>query len=498
MVKNDKTVNECARATALRWVLNFLLVLVVVLGLKTASIAQERISVGLRSQDWFFMWPRGQSLAEQQGLNASEKLRWQITEANLKRYKELGAEWNLVILVQGEDGPDGFMRARRAVREYQRYGVQPVFRIIENPAVYRTLRRIPDEAFGFSRTYYDWVRAIAEQFRNDVRLYLIGNEIDSDLSLNLHGKNRQLYTGFRVSYVQYEKLIFTGHKAIKEVDSKLKVADHGVSGFAHGLAVADDLIRQGRLGEAQRFWNEFHFNRRNIAWAAARLSRLLSDSSMQRRIKIARNTFLRSKYCDYVQLHYYGGWKALQSVIDWTQKTMIKGGNLKPIIATEIGYARPTRKGSRGRVPDMEAFSQEDHAVNLVKSFTTLISYGVSMIEYWQMRSTNPDAIPAPLYKAADRPECFEAYRAAEALRVLAVRVNGSRIDQLSNPVIENVHITTLKGDRKLSILWADGNAEIPKSMFSGLTRIEGIYGRPNLGADGKIMIGSQPIYVHW
>ena len=459
-------------------------------------IDNDRISIGLRAQDWFFMWRDGRSLSQSVQLNRSEVLRWKTSEENLKRFQELNAEWNLIIVVQDQDDNERFKRVRSAIAFYKQCGIRPVLRVIENPSIYMELYDSEDITFGYSERYYQWIKRLAEEFQNDIRCFLIGNEVDADLSLNINGELKKNNKIRNITYAQYKKVLYTAYKAIKDVNRDIQVGNHGASGFALALSVADDLVRAGKDEDAAAFWDHFTFNRYGVKWSQNRLKHLLRSKELSRRINIVKQSFKDPHSCDYIQLHYYGGWRAFDTILNWVDLQNGKGGRQRQIIATEIGYELPRKTGTNKSLPDMHRYAEDDHAIHMVKNFMLLLSHEVLQIEYWQVRSNNNRAIPAPLYHATEEPLAFNPVKAEKAFRTIGKYLNGATMKKITRN--EGLFINHFqKGDTNVFIIWSDANRFIELEPYDEEYELLDMYGS-SIRTDFSrlIRVGPQPVYI--
>ena len=412
---------------------------------------------GAWTQIWPWMWRGGLSMKAAPALEQGQWFRWRFAVANLRRYAHSGFAWNLVVLRQGKDGPDGWRRARAIVEAQRRLGIQTLFRLIEDPEIYRVAAEDRKQIDSLLLEYERWVRSLAAEFKGEVKYYAISNEIDHDFSANLLRRHKRVMA----EYGRYRRLLGLAYRAIKQEDPEARVMDHGVSAYTLGLAVANELWRTEGLRAAFEFWKKFNFHRVGNM-ELVRFLRLLSRSDSKRRIRIANETFEVHCDCDFHQLHWYFNPDALQDVLEWIKaRSAVKGA--RPLILTELGYRMPTQKGKGwdGRdmnVADFSRYSQTEHAASLVKAVALLVGYGVRHIQYWQLRVHHERDASAQLYMPAQEVDDFVptkalgAYERMVQLLSAPLKSSGCKIlqdltDCMMRRARDTVHIAWAHGE---------------------------------------------------
>lgn len=460
----------------------------------------EPISLGLESHIWYFMWAGGKSLKETPTVTAPDKIKWNVIESTLDKYAELGAQWNLVLIYQAIDGPDGFARAKRLVDEHQKRGIKVVFRLIEAPSVYDNLDDKESSAYGFNKTYYQWIKSVAETFQTQVQYFLISNEVDHDI-----GFNQAKYEKAKsVTYDQYRKVLDTAYMAIKGVNPKLMVVDHGLSAFSLGLAIMEDMVSSGHSDEAYEFWKEYQYGREKDYGSKMSMKWLLSRDDVKLRVQVVRKTLMNPGKSDLIQIHYYASWRALPKTLDWLTAKMQEGRSVRPMFAAEVGYRFPTKPGTSwdGRkmdVADFSRYSEEEHAISMVKDFAILFGAGVSHAEWWHSRFHHARDNNATLYKGTEIASEFVPYKAANAYRMMATTLNGF----MRNPkrMIPSTDISEFRfsGPKDVSVVWSDKEVVLKTKDMPPIQEIQGIYGgQQAINPNGALTFGPEPVYIFW
>lgn len=389
----------------------------------------QGISLGIHSPVTPFMWKGGESIVGSD-LSELQRKRWLYLQKNLDQIKGWGGTWNVVPVYQWLDGENNFVRLRRVVAEHERRGLEVVFRVIEAPEVYGRLGDDGDDQ-GYDRVYYRWVQSLAREFGGQVKCFLIGNESELDLGNSYHWKP-DAPKHLRLTYDQYAKVLDTAVRAIKAVDPELQVGNSGFSDKSLALAVAQSIYDEQGITEAQAFWEDWKAVGGVKAEGRIGLYRLLHDEEMQRRIDFVRRAAREPQGSDLFQLHYYGGWRGLPTVLDWIAKEMRAGNAKRPLIAAEVGYRvrsikHKTKEGRKRFESDWEHYSEQEHAANTVRNFAILAGNGVTRVLYWSMRESGSSGLALRLFPPTDDADAFPANQVTRAFRALGAALNGTR-----------------------------------------------------------------------
>lgn len=453
---------------------------------------------GLETQIWPHMWEHGLDEKNFEELNSHKKLQWETSEENLKVYKNLGVTWNVVVIRHSLKKTVDFKRLHRVIDEHKDAGVSVVFRLVEDPKVYGALSNNPNNVFEYNREYYNWVYSIADEFSDEVIYYLVGNEVDHDLGHNLPKYKKTIVSGG-----DYVKLLRTARAAIKDVSDKLKVVDHGVSSFTLGLAVADFINKKDGFDAAAKFWSNFRYQRKTD-FNKRRLKKLLVSEEIRHRINIAKATYLNCMYYDAVQIHHYFSPSVLPEIIRWIRMVMFESGCDTELIATEIGYRVPFKKGKgwAGRpknVADWEKYSSVEHAEVLVKDMTILMSYGIDKILYWQARFHHDKNPTATLYQSTGVPMEFIIRPAGIAYKFFIYLMKNS--SPVKQPIIGERDVTEyvfLSSDF-ISVIWADDYRYLDLQKLPKIKYIYDVNGNSiSFDKNTRLAISTTPLYIVW
>lgn len=461
---------------------------------------EDAISIGVQTQIWHDMWQYETAI---DGRSVNDSFRKSVAAANLTRYGELNAEWNLVVLRQGRDGNDNFRRAIKAVEEHHKNGIQVVFRLLEDPSVYNELEVGKSNGYGYHREYYRWVRSVAQKFHGQVKFYAIGNEVDHDIRYYYPDKRRKSDSIY-VDYNDYLKLLETANKAIKSVNKSLRVINHGPSATSLLMAVADDIRKAEGINAAHAFWASAQDGQGGYSHSKLRFSKMLLSPGNRKKIDVARRSFANPGACDLVQLHYYHHWTGLGKVVEWIRKTSATTENARQIIVTELGYVgpwlmRPDAFGKLRKKSDEAKYSRQEHAADMVKSITILASHGVSLIQVWQMRFHHDKSPVKRLYPAPVRMTDFSENYASRAFREIAGALNGAKTVAQERIRIEGVTEYSFCGRFCATIAWSmGGEMRIPSEVLSQAEEVKRVDGNVLAFVGNGVTIDARPIIIFW
>lgn len=463
-----------------------------------ASVEQSQpISLGIHTPVTPFMWKGGVPIGGAE-LDSVKRQRWMYLEKNLDNVTAWGGQWNIVPVYQWLDDATNFARLHRVVSEHEKRGIKVVFRIIEEPEVYTRFSEVETEEYGYDEKYYRWMRSLAREFGPKVKCFLVGNESELDLGHTYHWKS-DAPKHLQLTYDQYRKVLSTAVRAVKSVDPGIEVANSGFSDKSIALAVAQSINEKHGITEAQRFWEDWKGVGGVRAEGRLGLYRLLEDDDVQRRIEFVRRSVSEPMGSDLFQIHYYGGWRGMQPMLDWINAEMRASGSVRPLIAAEVGYRinSTKRKGADGKTrfeSDWDHYSEDEHATNTVRNFTILAGNGVTRSLYWAMREAGASGLAVRLFPPTDDVDAFPATRASQSFRVLATALNGVRVQAPGAPLPAGVWAYRFKGEYEFSIVWTDGGVVTP--AIKAARQIRDIEGQTHVIESLSSTLLSEPLYL--
>jgi hypothetical protein len=461
-----------------------------------------QVSLGLRTQMWPQMWSEGMDPAKKAKLNKVAQAQWEVSEANLHRYAELGGNWNVVIARQRIDEPETFERLKNIIQVHRSLGIEVVLRIIEKPEVYQEFSS-DFGAKGYHSEYYDWVSRLTAAFADDVQYYLVSNEVDHNIDANLLKRGKPNF----ISYDDYDRLLKTAAKAIRANDPDANVADHGVSSYSLGLAISDYIRKEQGILKAYEYWKTY---KNDGIWQNDPLifDRFLANPDTQRRISIVNRTIAEAREADHFQFHLYHNEAVLPEVLDWLNARMAEANNVKPLIATEIGHRIPHTTGTswdgrKENIADMSGYSQRNHAEVLVKKFATLAGHDVSYIMYWAMRMHHHRTPSASLFLGDLDAKNFTQTEQATAYQYLAATINGRMVTGSTlteEGILSYQFRDPTKNNPDFSVAWSrSGEQRIPSSRLRKLRSVRDIDGSTiSYESETDLMLSERPVYLFW
>jgi len=201
--------------------------------------------------------------------------------------------------------------------------------------------------YGYSKSYYNFVRAFVERFKDDLKIIVIENEVTA----------KNFWTGTMDEYV---RLFKTARKAIKDVNPDILIADSGLASPVWGICIAREWLDNSSRSEEEIFKFYKGYTRRMKRYSRhplrnmGDLKRELYLPQIDRIYKDALYLLRQLKdYIDVVNFHYYEPVEYLDEVVSWIRLHM---GGEKLIMSNEYGIR------SRG-----SAFETEDELAREIK-----------------------------------------------------------------------------------------------------------------------------------
>jgi hypothetical protein len=465
-------------------------------------VSGDPVYIGLQTHTWHDLWEHHVPDGNTEVRGFSSDKRRIVAAENLLKYRELGARWNVVHVYQERDSEREIKRLQRVLDKHRENGIDVVFRLYEDPDIYSDVLDAADSEYGYHEQYFNWVTRLAREFGDEVDTWLISNEIDHDLRFNTIDRRKPPHQ-YYIEYEDYRKILDTAYAAIKQVNTKLVVADHGISSTSLALAVADQMIREGNPRLAHDFWKIFRNNQGLYAKSFPHFLKLFGSPHWRRKINIARTSFNRPGKCDAFQLHFYGNWQALPEILDWIRKTAGNAGTERPVLATEVGYIMPWREavdtdGKTYKQRDDTRFSEQEHAESLVKTLSILTGSGIGMLQYWQMRFHHDRAIVARLFHAPDKAGEFRPLKAALAFQTLTHQLNSlvADVDRLESTGLTEF---AYSGETQISVVWSDTGTSIPAKTLESIEQVIDMYGTPlSIDKGESLPVNERPLYLQW
>ncbi|MCD6220291.1 hypothetical protein J7K43_07915 [Candidatus Calescamantes bacterium] len=179
-----------------------------------------------------------------------------------------------------------------------------------------------DEKYGYSRTYYNFVHEVTKRYKGKFPIVVVENEVTA----------RCFWLG---TMEEYLKLVITAKKALKDVDSQIKVADSGVASLCWGILMIDEMVKKGKEKEAFNFYKSY------FSQAYGKKIHSVKELKYFLKSKTAREHIKKLEYLlprlrntvDILNFHYYENSSLFPQLISFIRKKM---GNI-PLMNNELG-----------------------------------------------------------------------------------------------------------------------------------------------------------------
>ncbi len=176
--------------------------------------------------------------------------------------------------------------------------------------------------YGYSQSYYNFIKKIAEHYQGKFQIVVIENEVTAD----------NFWCG---TMDEYLRILATAKKAFKDTDPEVKIADSGIPSTLWGFLMTKEKLDKGMEKEAFDFYNSYFKN--SFISKAKTLAELKGDlEKSPLRENIEKAEYLMEKLPDHVDIinfHYYEPAELYPELIAFIKK---KTKN-KPLMTNELG-----------------------------------------------------------------------------------------------------------------------------------------------------------------
>lgn len=200
-----------------------------------------------------------------------------------------------------------------------------------------------NKAYGYSKSYYNFVKEVAHHYKGKCPIVVIENEVTA----------KNFWSG---TMDEYLRLVATAGKAFKDVDPDVKIADSGIPSTLWGYLMVKDIFRQGKPEQAFDFYKAY-FKDSFVRQVNSIQELKIALEKQREAIENAEYLLERlNKVVDIVNFHYYESPEILPKLIAFIKK---ETGDL-PLMNNELG--------ARAKLdyPDREKKASED----MIKKFT--------------------------------------------------------------------------------------------------------------------------------
>lgn len=338
--------------------------------------------------------------------------------------------------------------------------------------------------YGYSRSYYTFVKQFITHYRGHFDFVAIENEVNSSL-----------FWGGTAD--EYLRLIRTAYKAIKEADPNVQVIDSGMVSGMWGLCIARDWLASGYRSEAETMQMALAYYRRAaqtgvIPIRTAQDVRFwLAQPAVQQNCDMVTTILSRLQgTVDALNFHFYEDYSVMHYVTEWIDRRTQMAGYTRPRLTNEIGQ--------RG---DLAYAQGAQHARDVFKTLITAASLNLQAVTWFS--GNLRDQPIAELFEGDGnwRPAAFTYWLVVNTLqnqyRFQSAAATGPALYRY---IFQDV----ATGQPTLEAAWAEGDSQ-PVTLMApvGSTAatvtdyqgIQQVY--PVENGQITLTIGD-PVFIHW
>jgi hypothetical protein len=354
-----------------------------------------------------------------------------------------------------------------------------------DPALSRPPRDLlaePDPEFGYSRTYYDFVRAFVARYREQLSHLVVENEIDHpqywDTQSDPDGSS-------------YLRLLATAYKAVKDVEPRIRVTDSGLSSTLLGLCIARRYleVEQRSAIDVFEFLHEYLQPLRRSVTPPEDLPRLSAVEDLGPFLSAAPScapldNLLAQGTVDVWNFHYYEGHRSLPAVAEhFLRADALHGRPPRPLLANEISCRQQAGETARDQARCLFQNLVTAQALGL----ETAAWYGVAGQAGLSVWDSAGNTLPA---SASYR---LLATRLGDKVKATSPPERGPELFRANASGIRAVALWSWDGAVHSLDLPAPGNASARVFDYLGGTRL---VSEP--GQSLQIDVGTDPLLIVW
>lgn len=338
-------------------------------------------------------------------------------------------------------------------------------------------RKIPSMPPRHMGDYYNFVSEFAAHYKGQVSRYSFENEAAAEAN-------------WGSSPESYFDLLCIAHQAVTDADPQALVLNSGISSSALGLLMANDMLEDGHAEAAVDFLGRYyaHFAPGRVSGHPVRiatvtdLEAVLNDPIAQRVLTWAPQLFANHSCYDALQVHYYGPWDQLETVLSWLRSQLAAQGADKPIEIWELGYGWQ----------DASSYDELRHAQDTTKLLVTALGEGSDFAIYWRFTDwaeRQGTGVTGLIGNNVPRP-------AATAYRITAEKlagvVSGERLEL--EPALWAYRFAKETGD--LYVVWSTEPMVARLPIESSTVTITDTTGHTASGDPRALSVGASPVFV--
>lgn len=343
----------------------------------------------------------------------------------------------------------------------------------------KDLSNVWDERYGYSKTYYNFVYNLAKHLKGYINHFIIHNEVNS-------------LRFWHAAVGQYLRLRKTAYKAIHDANPEAIVIDNGLASPVWGIAIVDDLLRQGKDNEAVDFGNSFFARQVSSPFKTGedilKHAEQKRGREKQRAMEFAREIFKEPAF-DWFSFHFYDNVESLPQVISWIKEQMGKNGYERSMIISECGYA-----DSRGSLDD--PLVQKKAARDLVKMHLIAFSQGILQLHWLPIQEEFPEAGKLNTNLKGLFSKTGEIRPAGRAWKFLnSILLKDFRVSKIDFPGVQLFAIES-KGE-KVFAAWSDEPAALfASSLGKDRFKVMNIFGEVIEDSVASVKLDKEPKYL--
>jgi hypothetical protein len=219
--------------------------------------------------------------------------------------------------------------------------------------------------YGFSRSYYEFVRAMAEHWRGKLPVVVLENEVTAE-------------NFWKGTMEEYTRLLRTAKKAFQDAGEEVKVADSGLASPIWGMLLVREMLDEGYRQEAVDYFDDYTGQHPGFEPMASAEELFAYFQDPRIRAILDEADYLLNEvphFADVFNFHFYEKPSYLADVVSFIKNRT--GG--MPLLANELGIRY------RKETPDLDRRASED----LVKKFVVSLAAGLELALFFPFE--NPD-----------------------------------------------------------------------------------------------------------
>lgn len=325
--------------------------------------------------------------------------------------------------------------------------------------------------------YRNFVFQLATHYKGIISRYSIENEAHAS-------------SNWPSSPESYFKMLAVAYEAIHSADPNALVEDSALSSSGLGVLYANELLKVGKKQDAIDFLHRYFATFSPRAGSGEpitinsqqEMDTLLENAEVKRLLVWTPMLFDNSKYYDVQQLHYFGPWSDLPTIMGWVHDQLKARGNDKPIDLWEMGFAW-TR---------VETFDPQLQAREIPKYMAVAIGEGGLRALSWLFTDI--------AFQAEGHPGLLDAQggprSAATSFQVVAEKLNGTTNSERLNLGTGVWGYRFDKNGGSVYALWSDQPTKIKLPVRASSVTVTDILDKVTTADPNSLEVSPSPIFI--